>query len=63
MPVNYMDFFRKESEVRRILNPRHNTKADTLERFIRSLGGDVLVSARQEVLLHRHARHRHQTPY
>ena len=36
----------KESEVRRILNPRHNTKADTLERFFRSLGGDVLVSAR-----------------
>ncbi len=36
----------KESEVRRILDPRHGTKADTLERFIRSLGGDVMVSAR-----------------
>ena len=36
----------KESEVRRILDPRHGTKATTLERFIRSLGGDVLVSAR-----------------
>ena len=35
----------KESEVRRILDPRHGTKAATLERFIRSLGGDVLVSA------------------
>ena len=35
----------KESEVRRILDPRHSTKAATLERFIRSLGGDVLVSA------------------
>ena len=35
----------KESEVRRILDPRHGTKAVTLERFIRSLGGDVLVSA------------------
>lgn len=34
----------KESEVRRILDPRHDTKAATLERFIRSLGGDVLVS-------------------
>ena len=34
----------KESEVRRILDPRHGTKAATLERFIRSLGGDVLVS-------------------
>ena len=28
----------KESEVRRILDPRHGTKAATLERFIRSLG-------------------------
>ena len=35
----------KESEVRRILDPRHGTKAATLERFIRALGGDVLVSA------------------
>ena len=35
----------KESEVRRILDPRHGTKAATLERFIRSLGGDVLISA------------------
>ena len=35
----------KESEVRRILDPRHGTKAATLERFIRSLGGNVLVSA------------------
>ena len=35
----------KESEVRRILDPRHGTKAPTLERFIRSLGGDVLVNA------------------
>ena len=35
----------KESEVRRILDPRHATKAATLERFIRSLGGDVLVNA------------------
>ena len=35
----------KESEVRRILDPRHGTKATTLEQFIRSLGGDVLVSA------------------
>ena len=34
----------KESEVRRILDPRHGTKAATLERFVRSLGGDVLVS-------------------
>ncbi len=34
----------KESEVRRILDPRHGTKAATLERFIRSLGGEVLVS-------------------
>ena len=34
----------KESEVRRILDPRHGTKAATLEWFIRSLGGDVLVS-------------------
>lgn len=33
----------KESEVRRILDPRHGTKAATLEWFIRSLGGDVLV--------------------
>ncbi len=36
----------KESEVRRILDPRHGTRADTMERFIRSLSGDVLVSAR-----------------
>ncbi len=36
----------KESEVRRILDPRHGTRADTMERFIRSLGGDILVSAR-----------------
>ncbi len=35
----------KESEVRRILDPRHGTKAATLERFIRSLGGNVLISA------------------
>ena len=28
----------KESEVRRILDPRHGTKVATLERFIRSLG-------------------------
>ena len=35
----------KESEVRRILDPRHGTKAATLEHFIRSLDGDVLVSA------------------
>ena len=35
----------KESEVRRILDSRHGTKAATLERFIRSLGGDVLVTA------------------
>ena len=34
----------KESEVRRILDPRHGTKAATLEWFIRSLGGDVLIS-------------------
>ena len=34
----------KESEVRRILDPRHGTKAATLERFIRSLEGDVPVS-------------------
>lgn len=36
----------KESDVRRILDPRCGTKADTLERFIRLLGGNVLVSAR-----------------
>lgn len=36
----------KESEVHRILDPRHGTEADTMERFIRSLGGDVLVSSR-----------------
>ena len=36
----------KESEVRRILDPHHGTKADTLERFIRSLGGDVMISVR-----------------
>ena len=34
----------KESEVRRILEPRHGTKAATLEWSIRSLGGDVLIS-------------------
>ncbi len=34
----------KESEVHHILDPRHGTKAATLERFIRSLGGNVLVS-------------------
>ena len=36
----------KESEVRRILDPRHGTRADTMDRFIRALGGEVLVSAR-----------------
>lgn len=34
----------KESEVRRILDPRHGAKAATPERFICSLGGNVLVS-------------------
>ncbi len=34
-----------ESEVRRILNPRHPTKADRLESFIHALGGNITVSA------------------
>ncbi len=36
----------KESEVRRILDPRHGTRTGTMERFIRSLDDDILVSAR-----------------
>ena len=34
-----------ESEIRRILNPRHSTKADRLESFIHALGRDITVSA------------------
>ena len=34
-----------ESEIRRILNPRHPTKADRLESFIHALGGNITVSA------------------
>ena len=34
-----------ESEIRRILNPRHPTKADRLESFIHALGGNITISA------------------
>lgn len=34
-----------ESEIRKILNPGHPTKADRLESFIHALGGNITVSA------------------
>ena len=40
---------RKESEVRRILDPNHGSKLDQLEEAARALGFDLLIDARKAV--------------